>query len=96
MAPTNFGSATPVQPEVNPYEGAKSNLVHSRNAAKKLGGVLLTDLHSIVQSGHVINADLKPLMLDSLRRVEGLREFLIHLNRMTEQVYVRSLAASKG
>ncbi len=42
------------------------------------------------------DGNLKSLMLDSMRRVGGMREFVDHLNGMAEQVQVRTLAASKG
>jgi hypothetical protein len=86
----------PATPQANPYEGPKPTLVLSRNAVKKLSGNIVGELHKLVQGGAVSDKSLQTLMLDSMRRVNGLREFMDHLNQMTESVYVRSLAASKG
>ncbi|MBI5507922.1 MAG: hypothetical protein HY903_04105 [Deltaproteobacteria bacterium] len=86
----------PNAPEANPYEGPKPTLVSSRNAVKKLAGNVVGELHRLVQGGAVPDKTLQALMLDSMRRVNGLREYMDHLNQMTEMVYVRSLAASKG
>ena len=86
----------PTTPQTNPYEGPKPTLVLSRNAVKKLSGNVVGELHKLVQGGAVKDKSLQTLMLDSMRRVNGLREFMDHLNQMTETVYVRSLAASKG
>lgn len=86
----------PLQPEANPYDGPKPTLVLSRNAVKKLSGNVVAELARLVQGGGVSDKSLQALMLDSMRRVVGLREYMDHLNRMTESIYVRSLAASKG
>lgn len=86
----------PASPAQNPFEGAKPTLVLSRTAVKKLSGNVIGALQQMVQSGAVSDESLQALMGDSLRRVVGLREFVDHLNQMTESVYVRSLAASKG
>ncbi|MEE8408345.1 MAG: hypothetical protein V3T05_01945 [Myxococcota bacterium] len=99
LAPTGSDKmrlAEPKGPEANPYEGQKPTLVLSRNAVRKLGGNIISNLQSLVQSGAVQDKNLRALMGDSLRRVVGLREFMVHLNQMAESVYVRSLAASKG
>ncbi len=84
-----------IQPEVNPYEGAKSNLSLSRNAFRKLGGAIIGHLGHMI-GGSSIEANLKGLMQDSLRRVIGMREYLGHRVKLTESIYVRSIAASKG
>jgi hypothetical protein len=86
----------PATPDANPFEGPKPTLVLSRNAVKKLAGNVVGELHRFVQGGAVEDKGLQALMLDSMRRVNGLREFMDHLNQMTETIYVRSLAASKG
>ena len=101
LALTRLGSdklrlANPTQPLTNPYEGAKSNLALSRNALRRLQGAVIKDLDELVDSDPAIDPDLRGLMRDSLRRVAGMREYLGQLIQMTEQVYVRSLAASKG
>ena len=86
----------PTAPQANPYEGPKPTLVLSRNAVSKMSGNIIGQLQQLVQSGLVRDKNLQTLMLDSIRRVAGLREFMGHLNQMTEGIYVRSLAASKG
>jgi hypothetical protein len=88
--------ALPLQPDVNPYEGAKSTLSMSRSAVKKLSGSVVSDLESVVQAGEGFDPNLQSLMQDSLRRVVGLSEYMGQLNQLTEQIQVRSLAASKG
>ncbi len=88
--------AGPAQPDVNPYEGAKPNLSLSRSAVRKLEGNVVAQLGLVVQSGRDLDPNLQTLMQDSLRRVAGMREYMEHLNQMTEFVYVRSIAASKG
>ncbi len=87
---------TPLRPEVNPFEGPKPTLVHSRNVARKLSGNVVGEIQRLVQGGAVADGNLQALMSDSIRRVAGLREFLGHLNSLTEGVYARSLATSKG
>lgn len=86
----------PTTPEANPYDGPKPTLVLSRNAVKKLSGNVIGELGKLVQGGAVADKTLQSLMLDSMRRVHGLKEYMEHLNQMTEMVYVRSIAASKG
>jgi hypothetical protein len=86
----------PLEPSVNPYEGPKATLVLSRNAVKKLNGKVVGDLTRLVQGGAVADGNLQGLMLDSMRRVNGMREFVAHLNGLAEYVQVRTLAASKG
>jgi len=88
--------AAPVEPMQNPYEGHRSTLFLSRSAVQKMQGHVLTHLQRLVQSGNVGEASVQNLMVDSLRRIVGLREFVGDLNRMAEHVYVRSIAASKG
>jgi hypothetical protein len=87
---------SPHQPGFNPYDGPKSTWLLSRNAVTKLNGNVVGMLHQIVQSGDAGDGKLQARMLDSIKRVHGLREYLKHLNDMTEAVYVRSVAASKG
>lgn len=85
----------PDEPEVDPYEGPQSTLSLSRNALKKLNGPILTDLEQTV-SGGGLTEDTRSLMQDSFRRVLGLRAYLDEINQMTENIYVRSVAASRG
>jgi hypothetical protein len=101
LALTRTGSdrirlSEPASPQVNPYEGPKMTLVLSRNAVKKLKGKVIGDLQRLVTGGAVADGNLQSLMLDSIKRVGGMREFVDHLNGMAEQVQVRTLAASKG
>jgi hypothetical protein len=99
LAPTGSDKMrlrTPAQPAENPFEGPKRTLLLSRNAVKKLNGNVIGELQKLVQSGVVSDRNLQTLMLDSIRRVVGMREFMAHLNQLTEGVYVRSIAASKG
>lgn len=92
----NLRLGEPGQPAINPYEGPKSTLVLSRNAVTKLSGNVIVSLGKLVEAGGVAEGNVQALMKDSIGRVNGLREFIAHLNTMAESVMVRSLAASKG
>ena len=85
----------PSGPDVNPYEGATPSLVHSRNVVSKLGGSMIGQLENTIQSD-AVPENVKGLMQDSIRRVVGMREYLGHLNEMTESVYANAIATSKG
>ena len=83
-------------PDSKPICVASSVTVSSRNASRKLDGRIMRELQNMLEKGAVNDDRLRTLMLDSIRRVHGLRDFVQHLNQMTEGVYVQSLAASKG
>jgi hypothetical protein len=86
----------PSEPGLNPYEGPRSTLVLTRSAHKKLTGNILGDLQQAVQSAE-LSPETKSLMSDSIRRaVVGLGEYLNSNIRLTEGVYARCIAASKG
>ena len=87
--------AGPDEPVIDPYEGPQSTLSLSRNALRKLSGSVLVDLEAEVQAS-VADKETRNLMLDSFRRVIGLRAYLAEINKMTETIYVRSVAASRG
>lgn len=84
----------PEDPAVDPYEGAQSTLSLSRNSTQKLGGSILQDLQQIV--GAMAEGQTKALMLDSFQRIEAMRTCLRERNEMTESIYVRAIAASRG
>ena len=86
----------PSEPDINPYEGAQPTLVLSRKVVQRLKSGVISQLQQSVQGDLVADRNLRGLMQDSLRRVLGLREFVEGLNKMTESVYVRAIAASKG
>lgn len=86
--------AEPVEPNVDPYEGPQSTLSLSRTGAQKLDGTVLGDLQGVVES--MSDGDTKSLMMDSLRRVSAMRQYLGERNEMTEGIVVRSIAASRG
>ena len=86
----------PAEPVINPYEGAQPTLVLSRKVVQKLDSSVISQLQQSVEGELVGDQNLRGLMQDSLRRVLGLREFVDGLNKMTESIYVRSIAASKG
>lgn len=86
--------AEPAEPQADPYEGAQSTLSLSRTSAKKLSGGVLDDLHGIVEGMQA--SDTRALMLDSFRRISAMRDSLGERNEMTEAIYVRSIAASRG
>lgn len=86
--------AEPTEPNIDPYEGPQSTLSLSRTGAQKLGGAVLGDLQSVVES--MREGDTKSLMMDSLRRVGAMRQYLGERNEMTEAIVVRSIAASRG
>ncbi len=88
--------ALPSEPDLDPYEGPRSTLVLSRSAHEKLSGAVLADLQKAVQAAD-LTPDTKSLMNDSLRRaMVGLGGYLSDSIRLTEGVYARCLAASKG
>ncbi len=82
----------PASPQVNPFEGPKSTLSLSRNAVKKLSSNVIADLGNVVATGANFDASMKSLMGDSLRRVNGMRDYMSHLNQMSEAVMVRTAA----
>lgn len=86
--------AEPQEPSVDPYNGPQSTLSLSRTGAQKLDSSVLGDLQGVV--GSMRESDTKSLMLDSLRRVSVLRQYLAERNEMTEAIVVRSIAASRG
>jgi hypothetical protein len=88
--------AMPVEPELNPYEGPRSVLGLTRSAHKKLTGNTLGELQKAVQSAE-LTPETKSLMADSIRRaLVGLGQYLGDNIRLSEAVYARCLAASKG
>lgn len=88
--------ANPAEPDVNPYEGPRSTLGLTRSARRKLGGNVLGELQQAVQAAE-LTAETKSLMNDSIRRaLVGLGEYLGDNIRLTEGIYARCIAASKG
>lgn len=88
---------SPIQPVINPYEGPRFNLVLTRSALKKLKGKALLDLQSAVEDAPDLSEDTKALMGDSIRRaLIGLGEYLSESIGMTEGIYARCIATSKG
>lgn len=88
--------ATPSQPMVNPYEGSKPNLVHSRHAVTKLAGPVIDQLKNLVHGGEVVEGNVQHQMMHSLKRVASLTAFLDQQNKMVDNIYARTLSASKG
>ena len=88
--------ATPSQPMVNPYEGGKPNLVHSRHAVTKLAGPVIDQLKNLVHGGEVVEGNVQHQMMHSLKRVASLTAFLDQQNKMVDNIYARTLSASKG
>lgn len=86
----------PEEPDIDPYEGPQSTLSLSRNALKKLYGNVLTELETHVQDNPAADPQTRGLMMDSFKRVLSLRAYLDEINQMTESIYVRSVAASRG
>ena len=100
LALSNEGSdrlrlAGPLQPTVNPYDGPKRTLVLSRTAVAKLDGRVIGDLQSLVKSGTVGTEEVRARMLDSMQRVNGMREYVSHLNGLTESVVAHAVSAAK-
>lgn len=85
----------PDQPSINPYEGPKLTLVLSRSAVQKLKGNVVGELAGLIQNGAVGTPELQDRMMSSLKRVGALREFMDHLNGMTEMVFAHAVGASK-
>ena len=86
----------PVEPAVNPYEGRRWNIVLMRRAHKKLTGRIFADLLDAIEEAE-LGDELKSLMGDSIRRaLVGLGDYLGDNIRLTEGVYARCIAASKG
>jgi len=88
--------ANPHQPLVNPYEGRKPNLVHSRHAVTKLAGPVIDQLKSLVDNGQVVEGNVQHQMMHSLKRVASLTAFLDQQNKMVDTIYARTLSVSKG
>ena len=88
--------ATPNQPMVNPYEGSKPNLVHSRHAVTKLAGPVIDQLKGLVDGGQVVEGNVQHQMMHSLKRVASLTAFLDQQNKLVDNIYARTLSVSKG
>ncbi len=88
--------ALPQEPAVNPYEGPRSNLGLTRNALRKLRGKVVSGLLDAIDEA-AIDDEVKHLMGDSIRRaLIGLGDYLDDSIRLSEGVYARCIAASKG
>lgn len=85
----------PLQPAVNPYAGPKRTLGLSRTAVTKLGGRVIEDLHVLIKSGTVGTEEVRARMLDSMQRVNGMREYVAHLNGLTESIVAHAVGAAK-
>lgn len=84
----------PTEANLDPYEGPQSTLTLSRGGHKKLEAPILGALQSLA---HMLpDESTRNLMLDSFQRVERMRKYLKERNEMTESIYVRSIAASRG
>ncbi|MBN1961086.1 MAG: hypothetical protein JW841_09065 [Deltaproteobacteria bacterium] len=89
--------ASPTEPLQNPFEGQRISLVLTRNAYRKLKGKALLDLQDAIEDAEDISDETKSLMVDSIRRViVGLGEYLNKSISLTEGVYARCIASSKG
>ena len=86
----------PQDPVYNPYEGQKPTLVLSRHAVTKLNGAVVSQLKSLVAAGSISDPQVKTQMEHSLKRVGALAEFLDYQNKLTDQIYARTLSVSKG
>ena len=86
----------PADPVFNPHEGQKPTLVLSRHAVTKLNGAVVGQLRSLVSSGAISDSQVKNQMEHSLKRVGALAEFLDYQNKLTDQIYARTLSVSKG
>jgi hypothetical protein len=87
--------ASPAQPDVNPYEGPKRTLFLSRNAVSKLRGKIVGDLTDLIRGGTVGSPDVRERMMDSIQRVTGMRDYVHHLNSLTETVVAHAVSAAK-
>lgn len=86
--------AEPQDPSADPYEGPRSVLVLSRAGAKKLRHGVLVDLQEVVDG--MPESDTRALMQDSFSRIAAMRDLLAERNEMTENIYMRALAASRS
>jgi hypothetical protein len=86
--------AEPHEPGVDPYEGPRPVWVLSRLGTKKLKRGVLSDLLDVVEQ--LPDGDTKSLMLDSFARVNAMGELLGERNDMTENIYMRNLAANRS
>ncbi len=91
-----FRLAGPGRPVENPFEGPKSNLVHSRNAVKKLRSAVVDRLSEVVGAEDVATPALRAQMNHSLERVRGLAEFLDYQNQLTDRIYAIALGSTRG
>jgi hypothetical protein len=88
--------AMPAEPDPNPYEGPRSNLVLTRSAHDKLTSALPAALQSAIDAADVAS-DTKSLMKDSVRRAfVGLGEYLGDNIKLTAGIYAKCIASSKG
>ena len=83
----------PHEPGADPYEGPRPVWVLSRLGTKKLKRGVMADLLDVVEE--LPDSDTKSLMLDSFARVNAMRELLGERNDMTENIYMRNLAANR-
>ena len=99
LAPTGSDRmrlAIPTEPDQNPYEGPRSGLALTRSALAKLRGNILGDLQQAIETAN-LTPETRSLMNDSIRRaLVGLGEHLGSSIALTEAVYARCIAASKG
>lgn len=84
----------PREPGADPYEGPRPVWVLSRLGTKKLKRGVLTDLQEMV--AEMPEGETKSLMQDSFARVQAMRDLLSDRNALTENIYMRSLAASRS
>jgi len=86
--------AEPREPGADPYEGPRPVWVLSRVGTKKLKRGVMADLQDVVEQ--LPDSDTKSLMLDSFARIHAMGDLLGERNDMTENIYMRSLAASRS
>ncbi len=77
----------PSEPEANPYEGARPNLVLCRGAVHKMQSAVVAQLHRLVNDDRA---------QASMSRFDALREFMANQVRLGEEIDARRLSAAKG
>ena len=83
----------PAEPAGDPSETAPLALSRFRSVLVKLGGGVLADLQATVEQGAVSSPQVQQLIMDSLRRVEGLTGYLKNQYALTQGIVARQVGS---
>ena len=82
----NIRLGSPTRGPINDYEGPKRTMFLSRNALGKLRGRVIKDLRDVVGKEGIGTPEVRQRMTDSMRRVDGMCDFVAHLNSLAESI----------